>query len=50
MLKRKICTYVKKLSYGDDAIDYIFADTTPHERIEILFVVEFNGLAATAHE
>jgi hypothetical protein len=36
---------LKKSSYSNDAIDYEFADATPHEWVEILFVVEFDLLA-----
>ena len=36
---------IKNLSYCYDAIDYEFADATPHEWVEVLFVVEFDLLA-----
>ena len=33
------------LSYGNDAIYNEFADATPYERVEVLFVVEFDLFA-----
>ena len=41
---------IKNLSYSNDAIDYKFADATPYEWIEVLFVVEFDLLAWAAHK
>ena len=41
---------LKKSSYCNDAIDYEFADATPYEWVEILFVVEFDLLTWAAHE
>ena len=38
------------LSYSNDAIDYEFADATPYEWVEVLFVVEFDLLAWAAHK
>ena len=38
------------LSYCDDAIDNEFADATPYERVEVLFVVEFDLFAWATHE
>ena len=38
------------LSYSNDAIDYKFADATPYERVEVLFVVEFDLFAWAAHK
>ena len=38
------------LSYCNDAIDYEFADATPYEGGEVLFVVEFDLFAWAAHE
>ena len=41
---------LKKSSYSNDAIDNEFADATPHEWVEVLFVVEFDLLAWAAHK
>ena len=38
------------LSYSNDAIDNEFADATPYERVEVLFVMEFDLLAWATHE
>ena len=38
------------LSYSNDAIDYKFADATPYEWVEVLFVVEFDLLAWAVHK